>query len=63
MLAELNARVRSYEENLSSIARQQEEKEAEYEEMYQKLIIKDEQLIAVEEQLSLFQDTDVSEAT
>ena len=42
MLAELNARVRSYEENLSSIARQQEEKEAEYEEMYQKLIIKDE---------------------
>ena len=42
VLAELNARIRGYEENLASIAKEQESKEQEYDEMYQKLIYKDE---------------------
>jgi hypothetical protein len=34
LLAELNARIRGYEENMSVIAKQHEEKEQEYEDMY-----------------------------
>ena len=56
MIAELHARIRGYEENLNSIAKQQEEKEQEYEDMYQKLIYKDEQLFQAEQQLQLFQE-------
>jgi hypothetical protein len=56
LIAELHARIRGYEENMNSIAKQQEEKEQEYEDMYQKLIYKDEQLFQAEQQLQLFQE-------
>lgn len=49
LLAELNSRIRGYEESISQIMKQQEEKEQEYEDMYQKLIYKDEQLYQAEQ--------------
>lgn len=42
LFAEFAAQIRGYEEKLSFIAKEQEAKEQEYEEMYQKLIFKDE---------------------
>jgi len=48
LLAELNARIRGYEENMREIKLQIEQKEREYDEVYQKMIYTDEQLYHAE---------------
>lgn len=48
LMAELHQRIRGFEDKISLIVKEQEEKDQDYEDIYQKLIIKDEQVFQLE---------------